>query len=64
MKGSFIQKMYFPNSDESFIYENPEKPFTNPEAQLWSKLPKIIWFYWDAGLTDKSNVAAEIIIFV
>jgi len=23
MKGSFIQKMYFPNANESFIYPNP-----------------------------------------
>jgi len=27
MKGSFIQKMYFPDAKEAFLYENTENAF-------------------------------------
>jgi len=29
MKGSYLQKMYFPEATESFVYNNPEKWVAN-----------------------------------
>ena len=52
MNGSYIQKMYFPNASEPFIYENKERPFVNTSAEPWKTLPKIIWVYWDKGLKN------------
>lgn len=53
MHGSFIQKILFPDSkDLPFIVQNKEKAFVNASNEEWSSLPKIIWVFWDKGLSN------------
>jgi len=52
MKGSYLQKMYFPEATEPFIYNNPEKWLANLNARPWDSLPRIIWVYWYVPIAD------------
>jgi hypothetical protein len=54
MKGSYLQKMYFPEATQPFIYTNQEKGLENVNAPRWDSLPKIIWIFWDSGLETAS----------
>lgn len=52
MEGSFIQKIFYPNTSLPFIKNNNEKKFVNKTNEAWSSLPKIIWVFWDKGLSN------------
>ena len=50
LNGSFIQKIFYPDSKALFLRKLDEKPFTNTTNEPWVTLPKIIWVFWDKGL--------------
>lgn len=61
MNGSFLQKMYFPEANQSFIYNDTEKWVDISKAKTWDALPKRIWVWWDTGIL---NSRVEIILCV
>jgi hypothetical protein len=52
MEGSFIQKLFFPEPNLPFIKKNLERPFINANSEKWEALPRIIWVFWDTGLSN------------
>lgn len=52
LRGSFLQRILFPEGKESFIIDNPERPFVNSTAKAWETLPKKIWVYWHNGIQN------------
>ena len=52
LEGSFIQKILYPTSNVAFLKKNEEEPFLNKSSEPWLTLPKIIWIFWDEGLSN------------
>lgn len=49
---SFLQVFLYNNTQEAFIMANPERPVVRADFPTWSKLPRIIWLFWDKGMSS------------
>lgn len=52
LEGSVFQKLLYPKLNVPFIKKDQEKPFINETNEPWSTLPKIIWVFYDKGISQ------------
>jgi hypothetical protein len=58
---SFFATYLFMDGKYSFIEQQYEKSIVNITAKRWESLPRIVWLFWDTGIS-KSPLANKLCV--
>ena len=58
---SFFSRYLYMDGKYPFIWKEYEKSTINITAKKWDSLPKIVWLFWDTGIS-RSTLANKLCV--